>query len=230
MNKYIIYVRVSTKRQGNSGLSLDQQVDRCKSYIESQDGELIGIYKDIESGRSRKRLGLREAVNYCKDTGATLVIAKLDRLARDAEFAFNIVNSGIGIYFCDFPQMNTFLLGIFASYAQYEAEKISERVKDALIQVRKRGIKMGAANDKYKANVDIDLHMAKCRDRSAEVRAYNAEINENNRRAIAMIGQYVSNGKGWQDIANELNKNNFRTSTGAMFTKGSAYNTYMRRK
>ena len=230
MDKYIVYVRVSTKRQGQSGLSLDEQVDKCKRYIESQNGELVNIYRDIESGRSRKRLGLKEAVRACKDNDATLVVAKLDRLARDAEFAFNIANSGINIYFCDFPQMNTFLLGIFASYAQYEAEKISERVKDALVQVRKRGIDMGAANEKYRSNVDVNAHMANCRKKSAESKAYNAKHNENNQRAIAMITQYVSIGKGWQDIANELNKNNFRTSTGAMFTKGSAYNTYMRRK
>ena len=230
MNKYIIYVRVSTKRQGQSGLSLDEQVDKCSRYIESQNGELVNIYRDIESGRSRKRLGLKEAVTACKDNNATLVIAKLDRLARDVEFTFNIINSGIDIHFCDFPQMNTVILGVFASFAQYEAEEISDRVNKALKQVKARGIKMGAANDKYKANVDVNAHMAICREKSAQTKAYNAKHNENNQRAIAMITQYVSSGKGWKDIADELNKNNFRTSTGAMFTKGSAYNTYMRRK
>ena len=97
----------------------------------------------MESGTHRDRPGLWQAINRCKQDGSTLVIAKLDRLARDVEFTFRIMNSGIDIHFCDMPVVNTMILGVFASVAQYERELTSKRTKDALAARRERGLKNG---------------------------------------------------------------------------------------
>ena len=143
MKRYVIYIRVSTRKQGASGLGLEAQRQMCMNYIKAANGELSGEYKDVESGTHRDRPGLWQAINRCKQDGSTLVIAKLDRLARDVEFTFRVMNSGIDIHFCDMPVVNTMILGVFASVAQYERELTSKRTKDALAARRERGLKNG---------------------------------------------------------------------------------------
>lgn len=142
MGKYAIYIRVSTARQGSSGLGLDAQKDICTSYINSVSGEILEVFKDVESGKKRTRTGLLSALDFCKTNECTLVIAKLDRLARDVEFTFRVINTGVNIYFCDMPMVNTMILGVFASVAQYERELNSKRTKEALLEIKKR-IKLG---------------------------------------------------------------------------------------
>lgn len=139
MNKYAIYTRVSTKMQGADGLGMDAQKQTCLNYIKSQNGELLAEFSDVESGKSRTRVGLLNAVEFCKANKCTLVIARLDRLARDVEFTFAVINTGINIYFCDMPVVNTMILGVFAAVAQYERELISTRTKAALNAKKQRG-------------------------------------------------------------------------------------------
>lgn len=136
MEKYCTYIRVSTKRQGDSGLGLEAQRKMCMDYIESQNGELIKEFKDVESGTHRDRPGLWKAIECCNERGCVLVIAKLDRLARDVEFVFKVLNSGIQIYITDMPVVNTMTLGVFASVAQYERELCSSRTKAALNSIK----------------------------------------------------------------------------------------------
>lgn len=140
---YVVYIRVSTKRQGDSGLGLEAQKDICEKYIKEQEGEPVATFKDVESGTHRDRPGLWQAIEFCKANRCCLVVAKLDRLARDVEFIFKVVNSGIKIHFCDMPMVNTMILGVFASVAQYERELISKRTKDALAAKRARGEHLG---------------------------------------------------------------------------------------
>src|SRR5574344_526184 len=146
---FVIYTRVSTMRQGESGLGLEAQTKTCTDYITSQQGILVNSFCDVMSGTKRNRPELIKAVDYCKENNCTLVIAKLDRLARDCEFVFRIVNTGISIYFCDLPVVNTMILGVFASVAQYERELTSKRTKDALNAKKARGEKLGAASENY---------------------------------------------------------------------------------
>ncbi|MDE6150498.1 MAG: recombinase family protein, partial [Prevotella sp.] len=151
MKKYCIYIRVSTQKQGRSGLGLEAQMKICTDYIKSVGGEVSGIYKDIDHGTVRNRQGLADAVNLCKSTGDTLVIAKLDRFARDVEFTFMAVNNAkdkkgnpiFGIHFCDMPVINTMTLGVNATMAQYERELISERTKAALAANKAQGYNLG---------------------------------------------------------------------------------------
>lgn len=149
MKKFVVYIRVSTKKQGASGLGLEAQQKICGEFIKNHDGEKVAEYKDVESGTHRDRKGLADAVAYCKKNNCALVIAKLDRLARDVEFCFKIVNTGIEIYFCDMPQVNTLLLGVFASVAQYERELTSDRTRKALAAKKERGEVTGGASEKW---------------------------------------------------------------------------------
>ena len=112
--KFVIYLRVSTKRQGSSGLGLDAQRRMCTELIEKEGGLLVKEFQDVESGKSRTRPGLWNAIDFCKVHDCTLVIAKLDRLARDVEFTFKVIGTGIQIRFVDMPVMNTMILGVFA--------------------------------------------------------------------------------------------------------------------
>lgn len=149
--EFCTYLRVSTTKQGASGLGLDAQRKICGDYIHAN-GTHVAEFSDVESGTHRDRKGLWDAIEYCKKNGSTLVIAKLDRLARDVEFTFKVINTGIEIHFCDMPQVNTMILGVFASVAQYERELTSKRTRDALAAKKARGEKVGAASDKWAAS------------------------------------------------------------------------------
>lgn len=150
MKNYVVYIRVSTRKQGESGLGLEAQQKICGEFIKKDGGVMVAEYKDVESGTHRDRKGLADAIAYCKKNGCALVIAKLDRLARDVEFCFKVVNTGIEIHFCDMPQINTLLLGVFASVAQYERELTSDRTKKALAAKKERGEVTGGACEAWR--------------------------------------------------------------------------------
>lgn len=155
MNKkrFCTYLRVSTTKQGASGLGLEAQRKMCLDFIERSNGVNAAEYKDVESGTHRERKGLWQAIDFCKRNGCALVIAKLDRLARDVEFTFRVINSGIEIHFCDMPVVNTMILGVFAAVAQYERELCSSRTKAALERKKATGAKLGAASDEYQKSM-----------------------------------------------------------------------------
>ena len=132
----VIYTRVSTTKQGANGLGMEAQLETCRQAAALGGSEVVAEFSDVESGKSRTRSGLWSAIEYCKKNDYTLVIAKLDRLARDVEFTFKIVNTGIDIYFCDMPSVNTMILGVFASVAQYERELLSSRTEAAIDSIK----------------------------------------------------------------------------------------------
>jgi DNA invertase Pin-like site-specific DNA recombinase len=139
MEKYISYLRVSTQKQGAEGLGISAQRSMCEQFVSSKGGEIVKEFLDVESGKSRTRAELWQAIEYAKANNVPLVIAKLDRLARDVEFTFKVMNTGIEIHFTDMPVVNTMILGVFASVAQYERELISARTKQALAAKKARG-------------------------------------------------------------------------------------------
>ena len=150
MKQYATYLRVSTQKQGRSGLGLESQQKICEDFIKSNGGEKCAEFMDVESGTHRDRKGLWNAIEYCKSNNCPLVIAKLDRLARDVEFCFHVINTGIEIHFCDMPAINSLLLGVFASVAQYERELTSDRTKKALAAKKERGEATGGACKKWR--------------------------------------------------------------------------------
>ena len=144
------YLRVSTQRQGSQGLGISAQRSMCENFIRQNKYEHTKEFMDVESGTHRNRKGLWQAIEYCRANGCSLVIAKLDRLARDVEFTFKVINTGIDIHFTDMPIVNSMVLGVFAAVAQYEREMCSIRTKQALEVKKKQGAQLGASNEKYK--------------------------------------------------------------------------------
>lgn len=173
MKKFAVYIRVSTRKQGNSGLGLESQQKICGDFIKTQGGEQVAEFKDVESGTHRDRKGLLAAIDYCKRNNCALVIAKLDRLARDVEFCFKVVNTGIEIHFVDMPQMNTLLLGVFASVAQYERELTSDRTTKALAAKKARGEALGGATDAWRDAYDAKSDEQKHQEGVAKGRTKN---------------------------------------------------------
>lgn len=149
---FATYLRVSTQKQGRSGLGLDAQRKMCADFIAAHNGVGVQEFVDVESGTHRDRKGLLAAIDYCITNNVPLVIAKLDRLARDVEFCFKVVNTGIEIHFTDMPVINSLLLGVFAAVAQYERELTSDRTKKALAVKKAQGAKLGAASETYRNN------------------------------------------------------------------------------
>ena len=141
--RFVSYLRVSTDRQGKSGLGLEAQRAAVVSFLNGGSWELMAEFVEIESGKVDERPKLAKAINQCRMTGATLVVAKLDRLSRDAAFLMNLSKSGIDIRACDMPEANTMTFGIMAIVAQHEREAISKRTKEALAAAKARGQVLG---------------------------------------------------------------------------------------
>lgn len=153
--KYIAYYRVSTKRQGISGLGLEAQKEIVSRYLIIVGGLLVGEYTEVESGtrKGNNRSELAKAFADCRLHGATLVIAKLDRLARNVSFVSNLMESKVTFVACDMPQANAFTIHIMAAMAEFEAECISRRTKEALAKKLERGEPTGARCWKSRAGV-----------------------------------------------------------------------------
>src|SRR5215212_2109818 len=132
----VAYYRVSTARQGQSGLGLEAQQKAVADFLNGGNWQLIGEVVEVESGKRSDRPKLQEALRLCRLHGATLVIAKLDRLARNVAFISNLMESGVEFRAVDFPQANRLTVHILAAVAEHEREMISKRTKDALASKR----------------------------------------------------------------------------------------------
>ncbi len=144
--RIIAYERVSTARQGRSGLGLDAQRRAIDAFAVSRSAEVLARFTEVESGRRNDRPELDKALTLARLTGATLVIAKLDRLSRNAAFLLTLQASGVSFLACDMPEANDLTVGIMALVAQQEREAISRRTKEALAAAKARGVKLGNPN------------------------------------------------------------------------------------
>lgn len=208
MEKYIAYYRVNTQKQGNSGLGMEAQKSAVRRFI-SQEDELLHELTDIESGKNNDRTNLLRAIELCKKNDLILLIAKLDRLSRNAAFIFTLRDSKVKFKCCDMPDANSVTIGIMAVLAQDERERISQRTKDALAELKRQGKKLGSPQ-----NLD-----SSARKKGLEVRQRNAAENEDNRKASALIVALRKQGKSFYKITQELNALGFRTRKGNIFTQ-----------
>lgn len=143
--QFIAYYRVSTKRQGQSGLGLEAQIESVSAYLASVNGKLVAEFTEVEHGtrKGNHRPQLAAALAACRIHNATLIIAKLDRLARNVLFVSNLMESNVEFTACDFPKANRLTVHILASVAEHEAEMISARTKAALAAAKRRGVVLG---------------------------------------------------------------------------------------
>ena len=141
--KFISYFRVSTKKQGQSGLGLEAQKKAVEQYLNGGSWKVISKYTETESGRLSNRPELAKALSECRMRGASLVIAKVDRLSRNARFLLEVAESGVDLIFCDLPSASKFTIGIMAMVAEEEARLISTRTKAALQAAKRRGTVLG---------------------------------------------------------------------------------------
>ena len=219
--KYVAYLRVSTQKQGYSGLGLEAQREIIHNHL--HDTTLIAEFVEVESGRKSDRPKLKEALALCRKDGATLIVAKLDRLARSVSFLSNLLESDVEIVFCDFPQANKMVLHIISAISQYEAELIAARTKASLQAKKARGFKLGNPEHLLeKHQVAIPNSIRTCR--------VKADNNPNNKRAVAMLRILVKENRSYSEMANILNQEGFVTSRGCSFTKSTVYKLIKRYK
>ena len=215
--KYVAYYRVSTQKQQKSHLGLEAQQKVCNDFAKANNGVIVKEFEDAESGKNRNRQGLWSAIEYCKNNDMSLIIAKLDRLARDVEFTFKVINTGIQIHFCDMPQVNTMILGVFASVAQYERELISARTKSALDAKKARGetwTRNTNPKEAVQASIDARIKRAKQNQNNIFLQRYI----ENYEQRYGKLHSKVPN-EQWDLLVKELNTLGAKTASGLEFNR-----------
>lgn len=197
--KSVSYLRVSTARQGASGLGLEAQREAVTSYLNGGEWTLVQEVLEVESGKRNDRPAIAEALRLCRVHRATLVIAKLDRLARNVHFISSLMEAGIDFVACDFPQANRLTVHILAAVAEHEAEAISKRTVDALAAAKARGTILGglcvskermapiaAKGNKVSAERRSAAVAKRCTDMMADIRAAR-EAGATSLRQIAAV-------------------------------------------
>ena len=211
MHQYVAYYRVSTQQQGKSGLGLSAQEAAVSHFTHGQPDCMLAAFTEVETGTNKRhRPELRKAIEEAKRHDATLLIAKLDRLARNVHFVSGLMESGVKFKACDMPEADSFTVHIFAAMAEREAKLISERTRAALEAKRKRD------GEWRVSNLDEDA-----RKKAWESNRKRAQENENNRKAAGYIKILRGNGLSYQAIADKLNAEGFRTARGKRFAPTS---------
>lgn len=207
MKKYVAYYRVSTNKQE---YGVDAQRTSVKQFTNSLiDAEFI----EIESGKKDNRPVLHEAIQYCQKNRGTLVIAKLDRLSRDVAFIFSLKKAGVEFVCVDLPELNTLTLGVFASFAQFEAERISTRTKEALKARKDKGLTKRVVNNLTPERMKMGHQAISSGARTAK------EVVQ----VLPIITSMREDGATYRDIAAFLNSRHFTTRTGKEFSATSVY-------
>ena len=217
--KFVSWRRVSTQRQGMSGLGLEAQKNIIDHFVNTEKGELIADYHEVYTGKELSGCTeLRKAMEYCKKQGATLIIAKSDRFRNTLE-ALQIYEEMQGnIYFCDLPNTDKFTLTLFFALAEREALLVSIRTKAALAAKKARGSQLGNGKG---------TNMGKANEASAKARRDAARNNPNNRIIWGIIGQNgIPTREDLQQMSTQLNKMGVRTSTGMDFTPDRLRSAY----
>ena len=208
--KFIAYYRVSTVKQGQSGLGLEAQKAAVADYLKSNTGDLVTEYTEVQSGSKDNRPELQAALRQCRLTGATLLIAKLDRLSRNRSFLMSVQDSSVQFVAVDMPEANHFTVGLMACLADYERQLISERTKRELKAAKARGVVLGNPRLVQVRHTDTTAATAartrKAKQRNAEILEIINEMRDNAESEVSLraltkmlndAGYNTSRGKEW---------------------------------
>jgi DNA invertase Pin-like site-specific DNA recombinase len=213
--RYVVYYRVSTKQQGESGLGLEAQRAAAEAYVKQHGGEIIGEYEEVETGKNCKRPEIMRAILHANRSRATLVIAKLDRLARSVWLTCTLLEAGVDFVACDNPHATRLTVHILAAVAEEEARLISERTKAALRAFRLRGGCLGPMTFKKREEWKPKQEKARKRATRRNSEVADAAYGEVRPLIVSLRGQ----GRSFQAIADELNQLDHRTRTGKTWNK-----------
>lgn len=204
MQKYVAYYRVSTAKQGRSGLGLEAQQEAVRQFIAAGSKKLLAEFTEVETGKGSnaldKRPQLQAAKQLAKKHKATLLIAKLDRLARNVHFISGLMEDGVQFQCCDFPTADGFMLHIYAAVAEQEGRRISQRIKDALAAKKARGEAVGNAASLEPLNGT----------RAAQAAQFAIKLRPT-------IDAYRSQGMTQREMVEAMNSAGIRTATGGQW-------------
>lgn len=215
--KVVTYYRVSTNKQGVSGLGLEAQEQAVMSYLKDKDATVIREFTEIQSGkRDDNRPELQKALRECRLTGAKLIVAKLDRLARSARFLMELQESSVNFVCADMPEANTLTISLMASLAEYERTLISERTKAAYQAKKKRCL---LANEKLLWG-NPNMHKIRNTDMTAATAARVKKSNKRKADIRAVVNEIIEDSPyklSSRVIASKLNAAGYLTATGKPF-------------
>lgn len=202
---FVSYLRVSTNRQEISGLGIEAQRASVLQYCESR-GDIIAEYVETESGKVNDRIELRKAFSRCKQTNSILIIAKIDRLSRNAHFLLGLQESNINFVCVDMPDATPMLIGLMAVIAQHEREQISKRTIAALAALKARGVVLGRRKGLPSLLTDQTRALGRAKNKQNSIDHAN--------ELYPIIQTMVNGGLSFTLICRELNRGNYTTSRG----------------
>jgi DNA invertase Pin-like site-specific DNA recombinase len=218
--KFIAYLRVSTDKQGHSGLGIEAQRKAVSDYLNGGNWQLLAEYVEIESGKRSDRPQLVAALAHAKATGAMIVIAKLDRLARNVAFISNLMESGVEFVAVDMPMANRLTVHVLAAVAEHEREMISQRTKAALAAAKARGTRLGNPNG---------ARALRGRGNAPAVAAVKASAAAHTTQVLPVIEAIRAEGiTSLHAIATELNRRGILTARGGQWYATTVRNTLAR--
>ena len=221
-SKFVAYLRVSTAKQGRSGLGLEAQREAVRQFVVGRGGKIIAPeFVEVETGSRNDRPELDKALKRCRLRGATLVVAKLDRLSRNAAFLMTLRDSGVDFVAADLPEANTMTVGVMAVVAQHEREAISQRTKAALAAARARGRVLGGFRGAAPNIAEYQQKgvQAACRLASQAAEERRETIEALQRESLSLSA-----------MATRLNADSVRTSRGGKWTATAVKRTIERLK
>jgi DNA invertase Pin-like site-specific DNA recombinase len=214
--KYVAYYRVSTLKQGKSGLGLEAQQEMVRNFIRQNGGQLVVEYQEVESGKHDERHQLIKAMRHAHVVGGKLLVGKLDRLSRDLHFITSLQKSQVDFIVADMPNCDSFTINIYGALAQRERELISERTKAGLAAAKARGVKLGKPENLTKEVADKGRQLGR-----------QQQSNKANRLAAMIrprINELKNQGLSLRAIAATLDSEHFKTARGGKWTASSVKN------
>lgn len=215
--KLVSYIRVSTRRQGRSGLGLEAQQAAVAEHVARISGTIVAEYREVETGKSTTRPQLLKAIAHAKRSRATLVVAKLDRLARNVAFTSALMESGVDFVACDNPHANRFTIHILAAVAEHEAEQISQRTKAALQAAKRRGMLLGSARPGHWDGREDRRLAGLIAARQQAAKSHREAFQESYADLFAVVRSLRQEGRSLQQIADELNQQGHTTRRGKLW-------------